>query len=215
MRYAYLHGFASGPGARKAAALAAALEGLAIELARPDLNRPSFARLSVGAALEEIDRMAASAPGDRWSLVGSSLGGYLAARWAELRPDRVERLVLLCPAFDPAALWPAIVGPSAFARWRADGELSLPDATGTLVPVHWAFYEEMARAPAFPDVPCATRIVHGTRDETVPIAGSRRYAATRPHVSLCELDDDHSLLASAPRVVREVLAFFELASRPR
>ena len=28
------------------------------------------------------------------------MGGYLAARWAQLHPERVERLFLMCPAFN-------------------------------------------------------------------------------------------------------------------
>lgn len=211
MRYAYLHGFASSPQAKKATALAVALEARGIELVRPDLNQPSFARLSLGAALAELDRIAAAEPGERWCLVGSSLGGLMAAAWASLHPERIDKLVLLCPAFDGAARWPNIVGQAAFARWRQEGAIPLPDASGALVPVHWAFYEEMTRTAAYPEVTCPTLIVHGTRDQTVPIAGSRRYAAAHVNVSLLELDDDHSLLASTPRIVEEVLAFFGLA----
>lgn len=215
MRFGYLHGFASSPLAKKATALARALEARGHGLARPDLNQPSFARLSIGAALAEVDRMAAAAPTERWDLVGSSLGGLVAARWAELHPDRIERLVLLCPAFDPAALWPTIVGPAAFARWRTDGSIPLPDAAGNVVPVHWAFYEEMCGVAAYPAVGCPTLIVHGTRDETVPIASSRRYAATHQNVTLLEVDDDHSLLASTPRIVDEALGFFGIAGGQR
>lgn len=50
------------------------------------------------------------------------------------------------------------------------------------------------------------------RDEVVPIASSRRYAAGRDHVRLVEVDDDHSLLASLDVIDRESLAFFGLAS---
>jgi pimeloyl-ACP methyl ester carboxylesterase len=30
-------------------------------------------------------------------LIGSSMGGYIAARYAELHPEQVAKLVLLCP----------------------------------------------------------------------------------------------------------------------
>ena len=39
-------------------------------------------------------------------------------------------------------------------------------------------------------------IVHGRRDDVVPIASSRRYATLHPHVELVEVDDDHSLSSS-------------------
>jgi hypothetical protein len=46
-RHAYLHGFASGPLARQGTWLAERLGRRGIELHRPDLNRPSFAELTV------------------------------------------------------------------------------------------------------------------------------------------------------------------------
>jgi len=210
MRYAYLHGFASSPEANKARALARAFDDRGLTLSRPDLNQPSFAKLSLAAMLAELDRVAGEEPDTSLSLVGSSLGGYVAAAWAALHPERVTYLVLLCPAFHPASLWPTIVGGANFERWRADGALPMPDATGALVPVHWGFYQEIARGPAEPSVTCPTLIVHGNQDPTVPIASSRAYAASRANVTLLELDDDHRLEASTPRVVTEVLAHFGL-----
>ncbi len=173
MRYAYLHGLASSPQAHKAVALARALEPKGITLERPDLNVPSLEKLSLEAMLGEVDRMAARSPGELWCLVGSSLGGYVAAYWAERNPSLVRRLLLLCPVIDPGALRPA------WSTW-----------------------------PASPEVACLTRIVHGTRDESVPISSSRSYAATRAHVSLLEVDDDHRLVASTPRIIDEAIAFF-------
>ena len=56
-----------------------------------------------------------------------------------------------------------------------------------------------------------TLIIHGTRDAVVPIAGSRQYAAAHANVRLVEVDDDHPLQGSLPRIEREVLAFFGIA----
>jgi pimeloyl-ACP methyl ester carboxylesterase len=134
----------------------------------------------------------------------------VAARWAELHPERVDRLVLLCPGFDLPARWPAIVGREAMGRWQRDGWLPCQDAHGRWVPVHWGFIEQARRQPAWPQVPCPTLIVHGRYDEIVPIDSSRRYAATRASVELLELDDDHSLTASIGRICDEVARFFEL-----
>lgn len=215
-RFAYLHGFASGPLSRKGQYLSRIFSerGLALEL--PDLNRPSFAQLSHGAALEAIDQLCrGQQPGggerdQRWCLIGSSFGSWLAARWAELHPDRVERMVLLCPGFGLADRWPLLLGPERMARWEREGSLEMPDGAGVMVPVHWRFYEEAREQPPQPEVPCETLIIHGSRDEIVPIEGSRSYAAAREHVQLLELDDDHALAASAERIAQEVLGFFEL-----
>jgi pimeloyl-ACP methyl ester carboxylesterase len=212
IRHAYLHGLASGPRATKGLHLARAFARHGIDLALPDLNAPSFAELSCTAMLDVLDAMDRQAgPGARWRFVGSSLGGYLAALWCMRHPGRCDALVLLCPGFGLQDRWRNLVGDEGLARWRRDGRLPLPDASGTPVPVHWGLVEDMARHPRVPDVDCPTLIIHGTRDAVVPIAGSRQYAAAHADVRLVEVDDDHPLQGSLPRIEREVLAFFGIA----
>ncbi|MCB9730729.1 MAG: alpha/beta fold hydrolase [Deltaproteobacteria bacterium] len=212
---AYLHGFASSPDSIKGTRLAAVLEGLGQDLHRPDLTRPDFAHLTLSAALEALDRMdAAHGGGARWALIGSSLGGYLAARWAELHPDRVERLVLLCPAFEMNAWWPRVVGAQGMTSWRAHGRLALPDAHGVPTPVHWGFIEDAMTHPAFPEVPCPTLIIHGTADATIPVETSMTYAASRDRVRLVTLEDDHALTASLATIIDLVVAELGLGPAP-
>jgi len=206
--YAYLHGFASGPLSRKGQELARRLALRGVDLALPDLNRPSFSELTVEGALAAVDDLVRSGPsGTAWRFIGSSFGGYVAALWAARNPERVDRLLLLCPGFDLARRWPELLGAGALERWRREGAFPFEDGAGALVPVHWGFFESMKRQPAFPEVPCPTRIVHGRRDEVVPIEGSREYAASRRHVTLVEVDDDHALAGSIDRVEREVVEF--------
>lgn len=205
MRYAYLHGFGSSPLTKKGVRLADALAKRGLVLERPDLNRPSFAKLSAQASIDAIDEMAG---GDTWCVVGSSMGGYLAALWASRNPSKIAKLVLLCPGFELARRWPAIVGADRMERWRRDGSLVFPDGEGRPVPVHYAFYEEGRALPERPRVSCPARIYHGVHDVVVPIETSRAYVKENPHVELVELDDDHALLASIDRIQSETLAFF-------
>jgi pimeloyl-ACP methyl ester carboxylesterase len=51
----------------------------------------------------------------------TSLGGFLAARYAELHPQRVEKLVLMCPGFDRCSRWESLFGPEALREWEARG----------------------------------------------------------------------------------------------
>lgn len=210
-RYAYLHGFASSPRSHKGVALERAFGERGLMLERPDLNRPSFRLLDYAAILEAVDEMDARHPhGGPWRLVGSSLGGWTAARWAELHPDRVDRLVLLAPGFDLADRWPDVLGAEQMARWQREGALALADAEGSPTDVHWGFIDSARSHPGTPEVRCPTWLLHGLRDEIVPIEQSRRYAAARSHVRLIELDDDHQLTDSLPRILDEVLRAFEI-----
>lgn len=51
---------------------------------------------------KRYENLASKAPWNtkiKFCLIGSSMGGYLSCRWAQLHPERVESLFLLCPAF--------------------------------------------------------------------------------------------------------------------
>jgi pimeloyl-ACP methyl ester carboxylesterase len=210
-RYAYLHGFASSPAALKGVALASRFAGVGVTLERPDLNAPSFACLSHAAMLKRVDELAGTDP-TPFCLIGSSLGGWLAARWAELHPTRVARLLLLCPGFGLAERWPEIFGPRAMAAWEQTGSLLVPDASGRLVGLHWAFMEEARRVPPAPVPSCPGIIVHGTRDDIVPIDSSRAYVETNSSFRLVEVDDDHGLATSVDRIAKEAFDLFGLAA---
>ena len=208
--YAYLHGFASSPRSKKAAALRSLFEDLGLEIAVPDLNLPSFSELSYAAMLKAVDDLYEAGGRAKLSLIGSSLGGYLAALYASRHPERVDRLILLCPGFRLVERWPRIVGEEWFAVWEKQGAIPIPDAMGTPRPVHYRFFEEARSLPPTPAVRCPTLILHGTRDETVPVQASRDYAASNPHVRLIELDADHAMLGSLDRIEAEVQRFFEI-----
>lgn len=212
LRHVYLHGFGSSPRSLKGTALAEAFAARGVELAQPDLNVPDFTRMTHSAALGVIDDLAG--PDDHLALIGSSLGGYLAARWAELNPDRAHRLVLLCPGFDMIARWPILLGADAIARWRAHGALTFPGPDGRPTSLSWGFIEDALRHPPTPSVACPTLVLHGTRDEVVPIAGSRAWVAAHPNARLVEVDDDHALAASLSTLTGETLAFFGVTGTP-
>jgi uncharacterized protein len=204
-QFAYLHGLSSSPLGTKAAALREAFRAEGLKLHCPDLNRPSFDRLTFDAALTALDELSAQFPTERWRLVGSSMGGYLAARWAQLNPGRVERLLLLCPGFDLASRWPILLGAAALDTWEREGAFPIPDGTGTPVKVHWGFVTSARSHPPFPDFQCRARIIHGRQDEVVLFSSSKTYAEARPHVDLIEVDDDHRMIASLPSIKKAAL----------
>ncbi len=205
-RHLYLHGFASGPRSTKSVAFAEHFAKRGITFDRLDLRVPSFEHLRLSAMIEAAGR-AIGGPDDRAVVVGSSLGGLTAARLAE-RDPRVTRLVLMAPAFQLMARWEQILGP-AFAEWKRTGWREVLDYT-TRQParVDFGFIEDASAIDiGFPDVRVPTLILHGTRDDSVPIEHSRRFAAERPNVELIELDDGHELTASLPRLLAETERF--------
>lgn len=209
-RVLYLHGFASGPGSKKGVAVAAWLGARGVAVERLDLRVPSLERLSLGDAIART-RDAIGGADDRAILIGSSLGGLTAARVAEDEP-RVIGLVLLAPAFQFAARWRERLGPDGWRDWMESGWLTVHDhATGGPARVHADFAREAAaidaRGGGWPDVRVPTVILHGTRDDVVPVETSRRFVAAHPDVRLVELDDGHELLATLPVVLAEIDGF--------
>ncbi len=207
-RYAYLHGFGSSADSRKGVFMRRALGSDGVDLTLLELNVPCFEKLTYSRILAFLDRFGDG--GDPLRLIGSSMGAYLAARWGELNPSRVDRLLLLCPGFDLPSRLPFFMNGEQIRRWEREGKIDVETSALGPRPLHWQFVVDARSHPAFPEVPCPTRIVHGRRDDVVPIEGSRRYAAGRPHVDLVEVDDDHALEDSLERVAVEAREFFGL-----
>jgi pimeloyl-ACP methyl ester carboxylesterase len=182
VRILYLHGFASSPDSKKGMAMAARFG----EVERLDLRVPSAERLSLAAMIETTRAAIGDGP---VVLIGSSLGGLTAA-WVAASDPRVARLVLFAPAFRLAERWQR--------RLSQDPALA----------AHADFLAEAAQIDVgFPDVRVPTLILHGVHDDVVPVEISRAFAADRPHVRLIELDDDHQLLTSIPRLLSEIELF--------
>jgi len=187
----YLHGFASGPGSTKAQFFRARLAELGMALEIPDLA-PDFTHLTITGMLEIVDASLAAAPR---VLLGSSLGGYLAALAAERQPERVCGLVLFAPAFGFVARWEAHIGPAAVAGWRAAGVAPVHHyGREREEPLSIALLDDGRRHPAEPDPPVQTLVFAGRRDDAVPLAAVEHFAAARPaRRELVVFDSGHEL----------------------
>jgi pimeloyl-ACP methyl ester carboxylesterase len=140
------------------------------------------------------------------AVVGSSLGGYLAALLASRDPS-VERLVLMAPAFRLFERWSARLSPAELAEWRARGLETMHFASGRPRRVGWQFFDDARTLPAFPAVTVPALCIAGTRDETVPLADVEAFVARTPRARLVAVDDGHDLAASLDRIFDEARAF--------
>jgi hypothetical protein len=201
-RVLYLHGFASGPSSSKARYFRDRLRAAGIEVDIPDLAAGDFEHLTLTGQLRVIER---SAEGAAVSLVGSSMGGYLAALYAARHPE-VARAVLLAPAFDFARRWAEYLGPEKVAEWRRTGAMEVFHyAENRNRKLAYTLLEDAAQYEPFPDFHQPALIFHGVHDDVVPAAYSRQFAATHANARLEVLDSGHELLNvleyMGPRVV--------------
>ena len=190
-RVLYLHGFASGPGSQKAQFFRRQFALYGIELEIPDLAEGNFSRLTISGQLRVIERTAA---GEAVTLIGSSLGGYLAALYAARHPE-VTRAVLMAPAFGFARRWDDALGPDKVAEWRRTGFIAMFHyAENRPAQVHYGLIEDAERYEDYPAVTQPALIFHGRQDDAVPVAYSERFAALHPQARLRIFDSGHELL---------------------
>ena len=201
---AYLHGFASGPGSTKAQFFRARLAALGATLEIPDLA-PDFTHQTVSGQLATMNAILARGPA---VLLGSSLGGYLAALAAARNAERVRALVLFAPAFGFAARWEARVGPVAMASWRAVGVLPVFHyGRGREEPLSIAFLDDARRYPDEPDSCCPALVFAGRRDDTVPLASVEHFTGGHPERELVVLDAGHELVEVLEPMWEQTAAF--------
>jgi pimeloyl-ACP methyl ester carboxylesterase len=210
----YLHGFASGPSSHKARVLSARFAALGVPMAIPDLTpgADGFERSSPS-SMRAVAEAALAAGAPPHAIIGSSLGGYLAAVIAS-QDASVERLVLMAPAFRLFERWRARLSPAQLAEWRARGLETMHYASGRPRRVGWQFIEDAARHPAFPEVRVPTLCVAGTRDETVPFADVEAFVTRTPSGRRVAGDDAHDLAASLDRIFDEARAFLGRFTEP-
>lgn len=173
----FLPGFGSVRSGAKATSLGIELASRGARLLALDYeghggSTGSFATLSVSRHLRDaLAVIGALAPAPPLTVIGSSLGGLVAARAAAKLQPHVHRLALIAPAFGFRERFERRLGEAALEHWertnvlRYSGEHFCAEiAFDLLRDARTLDEDELARAI---DVP--TLLVHGTDDVTVPI----------------------------------------------
>ncbi|MEH2215190.1 YqiA/YcfP family alpha/beta fold hydrolase [Nostoc sp.] len=193
MDYIYLHGFASSPKSAKAQDINDRFTQIHTKLKIPDLNAGDFSQLTIA---RQIAQVTAEFNNDSTpvTLIGSSLGGLTAAHLGQ-QNLQVQRLVLLAPAFGFLSHWLPKLGDEEVQRWQQEkyimvyhyGEQRSLSLSYDFVTDAAQYQEKLLQRPI------STLILHGKKDEVIPIEASRDFARSRPWVELVELDSDHAL----------------------
>jgi len=204
-RVLYLHGFASGPSSRKAQFFRERFTQRGVPFETPDLARDGFRQLTVTGQMKVIEE---AARGEPVNLIGSSLGGYLAALYAARHPE-VETVVLIAPAFDFARRWRQRLGPEAFAAWRETGRLTVHHyGTGEAAEIGFGFIEDALRYHGEPEFDQPALLFHGLRDDLCPYEVSVAYAARHPNVRVQLFDTGHEMTDVVEEMWKPLPRFF-------
>jgi pimeloyl-ACP methyl ester carboxylesterase len=209
MHLLYLHGFASSARSSKAAYFRGRAAERGVDLLTPDFNEPDFAGLTISRMVGQVsDLMSGLAPGPV-SLIGSSLGGFVALQVAREQRARVDRLVLLAPALDFSGNRLKDLGDRGLDEWRRTDTLNVFHyGFGRIMPVRFGLFEDASRYEALnARIEIPIQIFQGRKDESVSPETVQRWAESRPNVELHLLDDDHQLIASLDTIWQTMSAF--------
>jgi len=204
LRVLYLHGFASSPESRKARFFSERLRQHGFTVDTPDLAEGNFSQLTITGQLKVVEQ---ALNGQSGILIGSSLGGYLAALYAA-RHAQVERLILLAPAFRFHKLWMQRLTREQLSYWKDSGTIPVFHyGAGRELPLDYRFMDDAASYEPMPSFPQPTLIFHGTGDDVVPLESSTEFARMHDNVRLIPLPSGHELTDVLEEIWRESESF--------
>ena len=192
MQYIYLHGFASSPKSAKARDIGDRFAKIQTKLKIPDLNAGDFSQLTI---TRQLTQVAAEFSNDSpVTLIGSSLGGLVSAYLGQ-QYLQVKRLVLLAPAFGFLSHWLPKLGDEEVQHWQQEKYLMVYHyGEARSLPLSYDFVTDAIQyQESLLQRPVPTLILHGKKDEVIPIEASRDFGRIRPWVELVELDSGHGL----------------------
>jgi uncharacterized protein len=212
MHLLYLHGFASSAKSSKAGYFRTKAAERGVDLLTPDLNEPDFAGLTITRMVTQVSNLLAGLGPGPVSLIGSSLGGFVAVQVALREPERVGRLVLLAPALDFSGNRLRDLGDRGVSEWQRTGTLNVFHyGFGRMMPVRFSLYEDASRYDALhAQITQPIQVFQGRRDTAVSPETVQRWAEARPRTELHLLDDDHQLSASLDFIWREMARFLRM-----
>jgi pimeloyl-ACP methyl ester carboxylesterase len=197
----YLHGFASSPNSSKAQFFRRKFAERGVPMEIPQLDEGNFEGLTISGQLKVIER---AVGGAQAILMGSSLGGYLAALYAARHPE-IERLVLLAPAFQFPRRWRERYSAQ---DWKRDGYIPVFHyGDGRERRLGYQFVEDSAQFEDEPVFSQPALIIHGVKDDVVPAAISSAYAGLHSNVKLVLMESGHELTDVLEPMWLQILPF--------
>lgn len=210
MNYLYLHGFCSGKNSYKGSYLRQNFADIGKTLVTPDLNGDDFSRMTLSSQINIIQQVTNNTKGDI-TLMGSSMGAYLAVLFAQLQP-RVTRLMLIAPAFHFATRYLEKLDRRALERWQQERYLAVFHyGYQEYRKLHYDIVDDARHHEQQPlDRQIPALIFHGLNDTSVDYRLSIDYMGTNKLARLMLLNSDHQMADSVSTIWQGTRQFLEL-----
>lgn len=168
-----------------------------------------FRRFTVSGAVEDLNRVLVSIGAGSYILVGSSLGALIALHAARDARQPIDGLVLVAPALRFADRFiHDHLDERDLDDWRRRGYRWFPDLYGGgCYRLDYGFCADALRYREPPlTLPCPLRVLHGTRDELLPLDDTLEWTARvdSPGLGLEIVDGgDHRLSGWSEFIARQ------------
>ena len=145
-------------------------------------------------------------------LVGSSLGGLTALWFAATNPGRVDRNLVIAPAFEMAGRMLLSLGREKAQQWRRLGKIHIEADYGEF-DLGYSFVEDESQYPTIvllKRLSTPSLVLHGSDDEVVPCQLSRQFSDRLEHAKLVVIKGgDHRLTTYKELLFHEMWQFVE------
>jgi pimeloyl-ACP methyl ester carboxylesterase len=150
------------------------------------------------------------------TLCGSSHGGYVVANYLRFRKlGNVKKTLLLAPSFETLGLIVRELGEDKVKRWLEGREPLRFEEEGREIEVREDFAKDIREKGYeilegdrvnFPqDPPVSLVVVHGRRDEIIPVERTRTFVSKVRVSRYVEVDDDHQLSETFGRILLQLI----------
>ncbi|MFW9777580.1 MAG: alpha/beta fold hydrolase [Candidatus Heimdallarchaeota archaeon] len=215
----YFYGFASGPDSRKASFIRERIRG-EDQIAKFFVydyisSETAFSELRLSRLFQkiksDIPKILANYCQERCILLGSSFGGFLAAWFAQLHPEFIDRLILMAPALRFSLDFIQSALNVSLSDWKKRGFVLVEHYRyQKLVPLRYSFCQDMITIPPpkiSPEFKVPTLILHGNQDLVVPSKWSEDLAKDNSNVTFKKLTANHSLQGQEGKIWSEIKRF--------
>jgi pimeloyl-ACP methyl ester carboxylesterase len=183
-----LHGYFGHAQTKNNRAAAAHFNALGFNVVCPDFygrgqSEGAFGDLTIARGLETatlcLNDIKQTRPDHKIIVTGGSFGGLVAMHLARDFKEDVSALILRAPVSDWHDLWHREVPSEKMMVWKRDGSFTDIMPNGQEVTFGTDLYEEMNMSKAVydqiaPAISIPTLIVHGDRDEMVPLSHTEK-----------------------------------------
>ena len=183
------------------------------------LSGSDFRRFALTGAIDDLHRVLDALGEPPCLLVGSSLGALIAVHVAASGRHHVEGLLLLAPAlrFTDRFIH-GHLDTRDLDRWRSRGYRWFPDLyEGGCYRLDYSFCADALCYGAPPgELPCPVRVIHGGRDELLPVGDTKDWLETlrcpsRAGGKVLEIvpEGDHRLTGWTDVIARQIETLWE------